>query len=100
MKPLITLRKQLYSLVTINQQYIALPYLFYEPQLRSSAIHSNKIGKSSNDLLIRLNKMKPSIKKTIIILTASAFNSYSYAELVVSSIEYTLSTLFYTFTSE
>ena len=100
MKPLIKLWKQLCSLLAFGQQHNALRYHFYEPQLHSSAIHSNKIGKSSNDLLIRLNKMKPNIKKTIIIITASGINSYSYAELLVSSIEYTLNTLFYSFTSQ
>ena len=45
--------------------------------------------------------MKLNIKKTIIIITAAAINSYSYAELVITSIEYTFNTLFYiTFTSE
>jgi len=95
MKTIIYLRNVPYQLLN------ALRCLFYEPRLQSWAIHSNKVGKSNNPRLIRQDKMKLNIKKTIIIITAAAINSYSYAELVITSIEYTFNTLFYiTFTSE
>jgi hypothetical protein len=64
------------------------------------AIHLNKIGKSNNPPLIRQDKMKLYIKKTIITITATAINSYSYAELVISSIEYAFNTVYITFISE
>jgi len=82
------------------QLFNALRCLFYEPRLHSMAIDLNKVGKSNNPPLIRQDKMKLHIKKTIIIITATAINSYSYAELVITSIEYALNTVYVTFTSK